>query len=158
MSKLRCLSGYAALAPPPSPPPHPPPQLRNKESVPITSDENERFVRGSPAPPVLSCFGCVLPVDQVLQPLPVLFILFQLFLPHFRLLRRRPLQQPPLPHGLGLEDEAESWSCVLRGGGLGYLEACSHVVRLIISTLTVIRGKNPPTTSTRTPHFLFKGQ
>lgn len=51
---------------------------------------------------------CVLPVDQVFQPLPLFFVLFQLLLPDLHLLRRHSLQQPSLSHGLGLEEEAES--------------------------------------------------
>lgn len=53
-------------------------------------------------------------MDQVFQAPPSLFILFQLFLPRLRLLRRHSLQEPSLSHGLGLEEEAESQSRIPR--------------------------------------------
>lgn len=65
---------------------------------------------------------CVLPVNPLFQPLPVFFVLFQLFLPDLHLFCRHSLQEPSLAHGLGLQDEAEShlhiltgccWSCCL---------------------------------------------
>lgn len=51
---------------------------------------------------------CILPVYQVFQPLPLFLVLIQLLLPDLHLIRRHPLQEPSLSHGLGLEEEAET--------------------------------------------------
>ncbi len=53
----------------------------------------------------------VVPLYQVLQPLPLLFILFQLFLPCLCFVRAHSLQEPSLTHGFGLRRTHTYVSC-----------------------------------------------
>lgn len=46
-----------------------------------------------------------LPVYQVFQPLPLLFVEFQLFPPRLLFLHSHPLEEPSLAHGFGLRKE-----------------------------------------------------